>query len=71
MMSIYPYNPEKIPEEAFSIADAVLSASANDNNGTDKCKSSDCVSRSGTESSASSLSLAAGNQSRAGSSLRT
>jgi hypothetical protein len=59
---IYPYNPEKIPEEAFLLSDAVLSASANDSTGTDKYQSSDRGSHSGTESSRSSAPLQAENQ---------
>jgi hypothetical protein len=63
---IYPYNREKVPKEAFSISGAVSSASVNDNDGTDKYKSSDRGSLLGTKSSRSSSSLQAGNQPQAG-----
>jgi hypothetical protein len=62
---MYQYNPEKLPEEAFLISDAVLSALVNDIIGTYKFQSSDRFSRSGTESSKSSPSLQAGNQPQA------
>jgi hypothetical protein len=45
----YPYNPEKIPEQAFSISDAVLSGSASETNGTDKYQDAERGSSSGTE----------------------
>jgi hypothetical protein len=53
------------------IFDAVLSASANHNNRTEKNHISDRVSRAGAEESESSLSLQAGNQLQSGPSLRT
>jgi hypothetical protein len=47
---IHPHNTETILEEAFSIPDAVLSTSANDN-GIGKYQSLECGHRSGTETS--------------------
>jgi hypothetical protein len=62
---IYPYNPGKIPEEAFLISDAVLPASADGNNGPHNYQAPDHGSHSGTESSGSSAPLQAGNQPQA------
>jgi hypothetical protein len=57
---------KKIPEEAFSISDAVLSGSANETNGTDKYQDAERGSSSGTESNGFSAPLQAKNQPQAG-----